>query len=76
MKTAKEMFEELGYEKFENDSRITYEKYNRECKMIEFDKERMEITFADDNYCEVVMIDRKELQAINKQVEELGWLDE
>ena len=72
MKTAKELFEELGYEEFENDSRITYERYTPECEMIEFDKVTMEITFADDN-CEVVIINRKELQAINKQVEELGW---
>ena len=75
MKTAKEMFEELGYEKFENDFRITYERYTPECEMAEFEKVTKEITFADDN-CEVVIISRKVLQAINKQVEELGWLDD
>ena len=39
----------------------------------EFEKVTKEIAFADDN-CEVVIISRKVLQAINKQVEELNWL--
>ena len=62
-------------ETVENDFRITYERYTLECEMVEFEKVAKEITFADDN-CEVVIITRKVLQAINKQVEELGWNNE
>lgn len=70
--TAKEMFEELGYDYFENHYRITYQNFDVECKLIEFDKMKKKMDLADDSE-EVVELSFKELQAINKQVEELGW---
>ena len=73
--SAKEMFEELNYEYFNNGLRITYQNYTiSECKIIEFDLKKRTMLLADDSE-EVVMLNIKELKAINKQVEELGWLD-
>lgn len=73
---AKEMFEKLGY-KFNKygDSYISYKKdlENGNCYMISFD-------LLTKNLCKFQLserylsIDVKELQAINKQCEELGWL--
>lgn len=75
-KSAREMFEYLGYEYFNNGLRITYEKCpDNECKMIEFNLKNKNIILADDSY-DVVEINPKELQAINQQCKELGWLDE
>lgn len=70
--TAKEMFEKLDYDLYRNDSRITYEKYdkNDNCKMIEFIDMKLKIVDEDN---EVYELSLEELQAINKQVEELGW---
>ena len=76
MKSAIEMFEDLGYEYFNNGLRITYEKCpENECKMIEFNLKKKTILIADDS-SDVVEIDLKEQQAINQQCKELGWLDE
>ena len=73
---AKEMFEELGYgDYFNNGLRITYQNFNEECKMIEFDLKNNELSLIDDSK-EVFNLSLEELQAINKQVEELGWLNE
>ena len=84
MKTAKEMFEELGYMCIDEEDdfsidyhitcqcEVTKDYYNQD---IIFDLLDKEIKLATDvNY--VVRLSAKELQAINKQVEELGWLDE
>lgn len=81
MKTAKEMFEELGYERrFYGEDIISYENKKdwRIDKNIDFyleDKiiECFQISVA--GRLELSMTPQ-ELQAINKQVEELGWLDE
>ena len=66
--SAKEMFEKLGYEQ---DFHIAYIKYfnKEEDRYIWFyqDTETIEIQFD---------IDIEHLQAINKQVEELGWNNE
>lgn len=76
-KTADEMFEELGYETSEKlKNGIVYLK--------EEEDEDIEISFIDyDDYGKTVEVDKfsnlitmQELQAINKKVEELGWLDE
>lgn len=91
MKSAKEMFEELGYEK-KNDENCGYLKAkvipNRinperiEFKNISFINEKILISsYMTDALCMNreyidVILDIQELQAINKQVEELGWLDE
>lgn len=68
MKSAKEMFEELGYNvKFENNNFIHYTNLEL-LKEFKFHKD----------YKVFYIIGSKtifgdELQAINKQVEELGW---
>ena len=74
MKTAKEMFEELGYEVFEDYEPslgtsiiVTKIKFEHEQSII-FNKDLKRIVFDIDT-----CIGIKELQAINKQVEELGW---
>ena len=76
-KTADEMFEELGYETSEKlKNGIVYLK--------EEEDEDIEISFIDyDDYGKTVEVDKfsnlitmQELQAINKKVKELGWLDE
>ena len=71
--TAKEMFEELGFNYFEYDNQIAYE---QEIRGYDDDTYYVGITFdlkykdIKDTYSE---IDMKLLKAINKQVEELGW---
>lgn len=74
--SAKEMFEKLGYEYFNNGLRITYQNYKvSSCKLIEFNLQKKKMWLADDDE-EVVELSLKEIKAINKQVEELGWNDE
>lgn len=77
--SAKEMFEELGFKWKETKSII---EYNRSLfKHFTFlSKEK--IAFYKDDYFRyfniegLFSIDKDLLQAINKQVEELGWLDD
>jgi hypothetical protein len=71
--SADEMFEELGYEKVSDD------KYSFEYRKI-LDDDLFEINFWKEDktisknyYREMGYITTKELQAINKKVEELGW---
>lgn len=69
------MFDELDYDYFNNGLRITYQNYKiSECKLIEFDLKEKKMWLADDSE-EVVELSFEEIQAINKQVEEFGWLD-
>ena len=78
--TAKEMFEELGYElKYQNEWDI---KYVKEIKPHQYWKSPITIDFRIHGDNEVYKYDKemkagiisfKELKAINKQVEELGW---
>ena len=82
--TAKELFEELGYKKeIDNKIHITYYNGNFEneqkCdKQITFDLESKSfIAYSpyelnDYEDCSI-FINIDELQAINKQIEELGW---
>ena len=78
--TTKEMFEELGYEYFEDDGFNCYKKEKREIiepDYISFD--RLEKDFFVSNNSVIsngITINMQLLQAINKQVEELGWNDE
>lgn len=76
MKTAKEMFEDLGCELYkEKDSRyITYLYHYR--YIIRFDLIMRNFHAYEDMDCQFIGVDMKMLQAINKQCEELGWLDE
>lgn len=74
--SAKEMFEELGYKETEND--IYFLKYYKSCKLdkdkeIKFHKIDKTLTVKTDNDIRYRWINMKELQVINKQVEELGW---
>ena len=83
MKTAKEMFEKLGYKQeiwcFENESKIDEIIYYGDSRFSSnitfqmhskcFKIQRTESTKA--GWCDIPM-----LEAINKQIEELGWLDE
>lgn len=72
-KSAKEMFEELGYKR---EHHIAYIKYTKDTALIddctdfvffEQETEEIEVRFN---------IDMPLLKAINKQIEELGWNDE
>lgn len=76
MKSAREMFEELGYEYKEIKTsifrNIQYKKYS---KIIFFRYDKCIIPYCDygDGEEGSALLNLKELQAINKQVEELGW---
>lgn len=84
MKTAKEMFEELGYE-LDNDyserTNCLYYKKKQdrgyERIIFNFSWRKVKVDFMTFKYvCDPKYLSYEELQAINKQVEELGWLDE
>lgn len=83
--TAKEMFEELGYELYdETDIYISYRKFpdtivdNKTYQEIFFNTQSMFFVISEYKHGELEekFIITKELQAINKQVEELGWNNE
>lgn len=72
--TASEMFEELGYKRNVEDNKITYlQKFGYETFEIMFDLSEKEINIDTDME---VKIEEDILQAIDKQAEELGWLEE
>lgn len=65
MKSAKEMFKELGFEQEFHIACVKY--YNKE-------KDRYIWFFQDTETIEIIFdIDMKHLQAINQQINELGW---
>ena len=79
--SAKEMFEKLGYRTIcENCNYIKYEKIIDYCHFLYtfyvgahcFEKS----VFVDKNFKEIAPIFPNEVKVINKQLEELGWLDE
>ena len=71
--SAKEMFKKLGYEyELTEDNVIEYWKNINDINYeIDFDLDIKKLSILWNNN-----ITLEELQAINKQVEELGWLDE
>lgn len=78
--SAKEMFEELGYEQVKGQTFTAYKFKNTisDTYIIEFDllEKKIEIYLQSDspftpNY--PYSINTQELKAINKQVKELGW---
>ena len=84
MKTADELFEELGYEKLEDKYNVDYNKIYR---FTNGDKIREQIRFCKlDKYVHIEnynfdsgftfgkFLDIQELQAIYKKCQELGWL--
>ena len=78
MKSARELFEELGADYFENDSRITIEFYNNnmdDYDFIEFDKECKTLSISIDqfNFRKYSFDLEKLFKAINQQMKELGW---
>ena len=82
MKSAKEMFEELGYELYEEtDIYMSFRKYpdtiedDGTYQEIFFNTQSMFFVIAEyiEGELEEKFMTTKELKAINKQVEELGW---
>ena len=71
MKTADEMFEELGYEKKETTWNEKGKKH-----FIEYNSNDTQIQFSLDTKHILItnILNMQELQAINKKVEELGWI--
>lgn len=85
MKSAKEMFKKLGYKLWEGSSEqiIVYQKETRTIRFnlvqtCYLDEKTISIfhSLDEDVYEQEVILTLDELKAINKQVEELGWLNE
>ena len=73
-KTAEKLFEELGYKKVRDDERFIKYRKPYDNDYIVMDKETKDfIKNFDFAYWKAVNM--QELQAINKKVEELGWLN-
>ena len=74
--TAKEMFEELGYE-FDiteyDEFKPDFNYVDKNDNVIYFDLEDKELCFIPVNKQLIIRNPLELLQAINKQVEELGW---
>ena len=71
-KSADEMFEELDFIKtIDSEEFIEYEHKNNPFKTITFIKDCKRI-----NIDRIKYLEKRKLQAINKKVKELGWLDE
>lgn len=77
MKTADEMFEELGYEKDINVSYglIRYNKDDKQFIRFIIEEKCVEANTISENRIDILSLNMQELQAINKKVEELGWDD-
>lgn len=75
--TAKEMFEKLGYEYYEDDGFNCYKKEKSELAepdYISFNRLEKEIFVLNKSVIsKCATINMQLLQAINKQIEELGW---
>ena len=79
--SARGMFEELGYELFEDDNENLSYRYEsgRVVVYIMFNKTRKDfsnLAYLDGSIAGSTSMKMGTLKAINKQVEELGWLDE
>lgn len=72
MKTAREMFEDLGYELKVNDEYAIVFERKKGDEIIEFNK-KIETYYAQE-YHEPMDIDVKTHKAIYTQMKELGWL--
>lgn len=79
MKSAKELFEKLGYEYYEDDGFNCYKKEKRkliEPDYISFNRLEREVFMSRvSKHSDGVIVDMKLLQAINQQINELGWND-
>lgn len=78
MKTAKEMFEELGFKIEEiHPYYISYRKYYDDCYWEEIWFARNDKTYyIEDNVGSIMYVDIKTYMAITQQMKELGWIDE
>lgn len=77
--TAKEMFEELGYSLVENSLGLKYQKLVADMLWVIYFDIRFEYLttgIINDEYETYHILDMDELKAINKQCEELGWLED
>ena len=79
-KSAREMFEELGYKKFENDYWIYFSKETNGAYPLDriyFIKNTKEIKAETFTYDKTLTknVTISELQAINQQCKELGWFN-
>lgn len=75
--TASEMFEILGYKRTVESKKIIY--FNKFEGSFYYDKVEFDLLYkliTIDNNFEILNIDSYMLRAIDKQAEELGWLDE
>lgn len=73
MSEVDKIFEELGYKKVEDtDKNIEYRKVENE-DLFEINFWKEDKTVSKNYYRDIGYITLKELQAINKKVEELGW---
>lgn len=73
MKTADKLFEELGYEKHSSKSNERFDLYSSDYEhliRIVFNLRTKRIAI----HCYNKALDMQELQAINKKVQELGWI--
>lgn len=72
---VKEMFEKLGYKYIKRNFEIIYQynknEYIEDYRYISFDLKIKKINLSD--WQENFTLSCEELQAINKQIEELGW---
>lgn len=80
-KSAREMFEELGYKKFENDYWIYFSKETNGAYPVDriyFIKNTKEIKAETFTYDKTLTknVTIPELKAINQMCKELGWLDD
>lgn len=75
--TAREMFEILGYRCIKSNNSIWYINDSDEENYRSVEFYFCDCTFdAIGNYGDPLMVNVKELEAINKQCEEIGWLEE
>lgn len=75
--TAEEMFDELGYRCIKRDYSICYINDSDDENNRSVDFYFCDCAFdATDTYGDPLAVNVKELEAINKQCEELGWLEE
>ena len=76
--SAKEMFEKLGYKEVNRQDKVAYfnKKDNVRIRFYELHNQYGKSIQIEDDCHMSTFIGMKELQAINKQIEELGWNNE
>ena len=74
--SAKEMFEKLGYEYTKDDELIIYKRKINDFESNIYFYIKLKIFWKTNGMGNELAFTYKELQAINQQVRELGWLDE